>query len=45
MKRSVTTEKLFNGINIILKEKGKLPDTLGYGLTSKFQGKTGINRI
>ena len=33
-KRSMTTEELFNRINGILKEKGKLPDILDYGLAT-----------
>ena len=31
-KRPMTAEELFNRINGILKEKGKLPDILDYGL-------------
>ena len=34
MKRPMTTEELFNRINIILKEKNKLPDILDYGLAT-----------
>ena len=33
-KRPMTTEELFNRINGILKEKGKLPDILDYGLAT-----------
>ncbi len=33
-KRQMTTEELFNRINGILKEKGKLPDILDYGLAT-----------
>ena len=33
-KRPMTTEELFNRINVILKEKGKLPDILDYGLAT-----------
>lgn len=33
-KRPITTEELFNMINGILKEKGKLPDILDYGLAT-----------
>ena len=33
-KRPMTTEELFNRINGILKEKGKLPDILDYGLAA-----------
>lgn len=34
MKRPMTTEELFNRINIIQKEKNKLPDILDYGLAA-----------
>ena len=34
MKKPMTTEDLFNKINGILKEKGKLPDILDYGLAT-----------
>lgn len=33
-KRPMTTEELFNGIDGILKERGKLPDILDYGLAT-----------
>lgn len=33
-KRPMTTEELFNMVNGILKEKGKLPDILDYGLAT-----------
>lgn len=33
-KRPMTTEELFNRINGILKEKGRLPDILDYGLAT-----------
>ena len=33
-KRPMTTEELFNRIDSILKEKGKLPDILDYGLAT-----------
>lgn len=33
-KRPMTTEELFDRINGILKEKGKLPDILDYGLAT-----------
>ncbi len=33
-KRPMTTEELFNRINGVLKEKGKLPDILDYGLAT-----------
>ena len=34
MKRPMTTEELFNRINIILKVKNKMPDILDYGLAT-----------
>lgn len=34
MKQPMTTEELFNRINIILKEKNRLPDILDYGLAT-----------
>ena len=34
LKKPMTTEELFNRINGILKEKGKLPDILDYGLAT-----------
>lgn len=34
MKRPMTTEELFNRIQAILKEKGRLPDILDYGLAA-----------
>ena len=34
MKRPMTTDELFNKIQGILKEKGKLPDILDYGLAA-----------
>lgn len=34
MKKPMTTEELFNKIQGILKEKGKLPDILDYGLAT-----------
>ena len=34
MKKPMTTEELFNKIQEILKEKGKLPDILDYGLAT-----------
>ncbi|RKI37926.1 hypothetical protein D7V86_21630 [bacterium D16-51] len=33
-KKPMTTEELFNRINVILKEKGKMPDILDYGLAT-----------
>lgn len=36
MRRAMATEELFGGIQTILKDKGKPPDTFGYGRVIKF---------
>ena len=43
LKKPMTTEELFNKIREILKEKGKLPDILDYGLSNlTYGGNEGI---